>query len=295
MILILALIGCGRDRDRASPVSVEDACETLEYGYDTPSDDARAALERTNCYRNLLGVNRAVLQPHLDVAAQSHAEYMVANQELTHEEDRDADGYAGEWVWDRAENAGYDWPANTIMGEVVSFGYGPEGAVDGWMNSVYHRIPFTVPELVETGFGQEERYSAMTFVYPYLYEGIDAVIYPVDGQVDVPARFNSDEEWPDPAPDQSFVGPPITVTVGSTGAPGADTNPYVLVLRSARLEGPDGEVDLLTLTPDDDPYLFQAVALVPSEPLEPGAEYEVEVSWQGGEETLFAAFTTADN
>lgn len=293
-MLLLALIACGEKGSDAPPVSVDESCRTLDFGYTDPSDDAMAALERTNCYRRVMGLAEAVLEPSLDIAAQNHAEYMALNGELSHEEDRDAEGYTGQWVWDRAENAGYDWPNNTLMSEVVSFGYGPAAAVDGWMNSVYHRIPFTSPEIRETGFGQQDRYSSMAFVTGYTLDEGQAVLYPVDGQYDVPLRFNSDEEVPDPAPDASYVGPPITVTVGGTTAPGTDTNPFVLVLRGASLSGPSGEVELITLTPDTDPYLYQAVALLPAEPLEPGATYEVEVevSWAGGEDTLYAAFET---
>ncbi len=297
MILALsALIGCGGP-EKADPVSVDESCKTLDFGYDDPSEDARLGLERTNCYRNLMGLGLAVLEPSLDISAQNHAEYMATNQTLTHEEDRDAEGYTGDQVWDRAEGAGYDWPNNTLMSEVVSFGYGPEAAVDGWVNSVYHRIPFTAPEIVETGFGQDGRYSSMSFVTEYTVDDSKAVLYPVNGQIDVPARFNSDEEIPDPAPDQGYVGPPITVTVTGSTDPGTDTNPYVLVLRSASLTGPDGEVELITLTPDDDPYLFQAIALIPAEPLQAGAEYEVEVdvTWSDGEESLYAAFQTASD
>ncbi len=290
--LSLALLAC-KDGTKASPVSVDDSCRTFDFGDETASEDQRAGLERANCYRGALGLDAMELGPALDIAAQNHAEYMDSNAEITHEEDRDAEGYTGQWPWDRAENAGYDWVSGAIS-EVVSYGYGPDGAVDGWMNTVYHRIPFTSPEVIVTGFGQEKRYSSMTFVTPYPYSEDVAVLYPVDGQVDVPTRFNSDEEVPDPAPDATDVGPPITVTVGSTTAPGTDQNPFVLVLREASLSGPDGDVELIELVPDDDPYLLQAIALVPVEPLAADSDYEVEVkiTWSGGQETINSTFHT---
>ncbi len=293
LLALLTLLAC-EGRDKAPPVTLEDGCKTLDFGYDDPSDDAREGLERTNCYRGLLGLGAAELQPALDIASQSHAEYMATNGLLTHQQDSRDEGYTGEWVWDRAERAGYDWPANTLMSEVVSVGYGPSGAVDGWVNSVYHRIPFVTPDIREVGFGQQDRYSSMAFVSDFTTDAPQAVIYPVDGQIDVPLRFNSDEEYPDPAPDQGYVGPPITVTVSASGAPGSDTNPYVLVLREASLVGPDGALDFIELTPDNDASMFNTIALVPTEPLQPETEYEVEiqVTWNDGEETLFAAFQT---
>ena len=48
-------------------------CNTVDYGYDTPSMDAEAALEQTNCYRNLMGLSRGRLHSRLDDAAQAHA------------------------------------------------------------------------------------------------------------------------------------------------------------------------------------------------------------------------------
>lgn len=292
--LPLLLLACN-DGSKASPVSVDDSCRTFSFGDDSASQDQRDGLERANCYRGAMGLDAMELGPALDLAAQHHAEYMDTNGVITHEEDRDAEGYTGQWPWDRAESAGYDWKTGAIS-EVVSYGYGPDGAVDGWMNSVYHRIPFTSPEVIVTGFGQEKRYSSMTFVTPYPYAEDSAVLYPVDGQIDVPTRFNSDEEVPDPAPDDTYVGPPITVTVGATSTPGTSQNPFVLVLREASLSGPDGDVELIELVPDDDPYLLQAVALVPVEPLAPGSDYEVEVkiTWSGGQETINSTFRTAE-
>lgn len=293
MLTLLTLLACNGGGSKVPPVSVDESCRTLDFGDDGASDDQRAGLERSNCYRGALGLDSMTLNPALDIAAQNHAEYMASNAEITHEEDRDGEGYTGQWPWDRAEAAGYDWTTGAIS-EVVSYGYGPEGAVDGWMNSVYHRIPFTSPEVIETGFGQLDRYASMTFVTPYPYSEAAAVLYPVNGQVDVPTRFNSDEEAPDPAPDAGYVGPPITVTVGASTAPGTDQNPFVLVLRSASLVGPDGDVDFIELVPDDDPYLLQAVALVPTEPLAPDSDYEVEIkiTWAGNEETLTGIFHT---
>ena len=293
MNALLLLLACNGG-SKAPPVSVNDSCVAASFGYDDPSDDAKAGLDRTNCYRAIMGLASAQLEPHLDVASQNHAEYMATNGVITHQEDDDLDDYSGEWVWDRAENAGYEWPNGTVMMETVSVGYGPEAAVDGWVNSVYHRLPFTSPELVETGFGQEDRYSSMTFVAPFPYTKATSVLYPVDGQVDVPTAFNSDQEVPDPAPDATYVGPPITVSVGATSMPGTDQNPFNLQLSEASLEGPDGEVGLITLLPDDDPNLLYGLALIPEEPLSPDSEYTLKIAytWAGGDEDLETTFTT---
>lgn len=297
MMIILALFaGCKDNKSDATPLSVDDACPSIDdYGYDDASDDAKAGFDRAACYRALMGLNVAELDARLDDSAQTHAEYMQSQGTLTHQQTDAGDpSYTGEWVWDRADAAGYAFTAGMSMAEALSWGTEPAGSVDGWMNSVYHRVPFTLPEWTAVGFGQAGSYSAMTFVSPYPNSEDMAVIYPIDGQIDVPAAFNSDEEWPDPAPDAGRVGPPITVTVGSSDANNSYTNPFDLQLVSASLTGPDGELSLIELVPDEDDYLGYAVALVPEAPLEIETEYtaEVHVTWLGGEETLTATFTT---
>ena len=121
-----------------------------------------------------------------------------------------------------------------------------------------------------------------------------ALLYPADGQTGVPTTFNSDIEYPDPAPDQGNVGPPITVTVGEATMDGPDHNPHDLHLVSASLVGPDGELDLLTLEPEEDEWISFTVAAVPIAPLMPATEYEMEmvVFFGGEEETLSGTFTT---
>lgn len=296
LLLLVACGGRGDDDQTALARSVDAACQDSDVGDPDASDAQQAGLYRANCYRALMGLDAGLLEERLDVSAQAHADYMKSNNTLTHQETAGKSGYTGEWVWDRAEAEGYPFTGGMSIGEVVAYGSDAAGSVDGWMNSVYHRLPFASPEWREAGFGQAGLYSAMTVVTPWPDSGGSAILYPVDGQLDVPARFDSDGEWPDPAPSAGMVGPPITVTVGSADTTRSSQNPYDLQLLDASLEGPDGAVDLLSLVPDDDPYLVYGVALVPTSPLSPGAEYSVSVtvSWTGGEETLQGSFTTAE-
>jgi hypothetical protein len=70
-----------------------------------------------------------------------------------------------------------------------------------------------------------------------------------------------------------------------------------LELVDAVLWGPGGEeLDVLTEDPDTDTYLYQMVSMLPIEPLEPGVEYEAEMTirWDGDEETVTTLFTTAN-
>ncbi|MAY80476.1 MAG: hypothetical protein CL930_06775 [Deltaproteobacteria bacterium] len=285
--------GCDIPKETAG---VDELCGTDSYGYSSPSDEAKRGLEQTNCYRNLMGLSRGVLHRQLDSATQQHAEYMATHNTMTHAQDPSKSGFKGEWVWDRIKAAGYALEYGAAWMEVVSMGYDPAGAVDGWMGTVYHRIPFTQAAWTELGFGQDGLYTAMTFVTPYPDGVHQAVIFPVDGQADVPVDFDSDSEYPDPAPDHGTVGYPITVTVSGVEIVGPENNPYQLELVDAVLWGPGGdEVEVMTADPGVDEYLYQMASMLPIEPLEPGAEYEAEmtVRWDGDEETLTAFFTTA--
>ena len=91
--------GCSK----AAPSSVDIMCETEDFGYGSPSDDAKLGLDRTNCYRNLMALSHGVLDPLLDAATQSHAEYMATHNTMTHGEDSSKAGYTGDQVWDRIE------------------------------------------------------------------------------------------------------------------------------------------------------------------------------------------------
>lgn len=297
MLLLSLLLACGGS-DLADPVSLDDACGTDAYGYDSPTDDARAALERTHCYRNLMGLDPGLLDPQLDEAAQAHAEYMDTNHTIDHQERSSNPGFTGEWPWDRVEAAGYRWYGGIMEVLAMSTELTPAGAVDTWMDSVYHRVPFLIGSWTAAGYGQSGNYGGMVMNYPFPSDTDEAVIFPVDGQVDVPTSFDSDTESPDPAPGIRLVGYPVMVGVDATGySMASSTDPFELRLVEATLTGPDGDVDALLLDPSNDDWLVCAVALVPTEPLAPASLYEVDltVTWTGGNERrIQSSFTTAE-
>ena len=273
----------------------DEACSADVYGYDCPTAEARAALDRANELRDLAGLGPFLLDPLLDQASQAHADWMAGNGTLDHYEVPGSDGYTGDWVWDRMEAAGYPLEMGHGWSEVVAFGTGPAASVDNWVGSVYHRISFMSPEVEAAGFGINGSYAGMAFVTPYPDSGRAAVLFPGDGQTDVPTSFDSNAEIPDPVEGKGVVGYPISVSVGAATAGADSTNPYSLSLVDAVVTGPDGELELVLLDPSVDEYMFNMVAAVPTSPLQANATYEVEltVNWSGSEETLTGSFTTA--
>ena len=145
------------------------------------------------------------------------------------------------------------------------------------------------------GFGYTDQYAGMALVLPFPDATRSAILYPADGQTDVPTSFDSDTEWPDPAPSHGVVGYPISVSVGApvTGNI-SSTDPYGLRLLSASVTGPEGSVDLLSLDPGSDSYMFNMAAVMPVQPLASGTTYDVEmvVSFDGAEEVVTGSFTT---
>ena len=288
-LVVLAFSAC-------MPGKEDGLCAETPFDPDVTSAAATEAIERTNMYRSMMNIEAGTLDPLLNKASQAHADYMACHETITHQEDADDDGFSGEWVWDRMEAAGYPMEAGHLWSEVIAEGYSATEAIDGWVGSVYHRIPFTQPYWIEAGFGLTDRYAAMAIVTPYPDGPRTGVIYPVDGQTDVPIDFNSDWEIPDPDPERGIVGHPISVTVSAETSSGGIEDPYGLRLLEAVLSGPSGdEIAVVAVDPSDDSDLYTMAAMWPEEPLEPSTEYDavMTVEWDGGQETFVTTFTTA--
>jgi hypothetical protein len=293
LFLVLGLSACDEFFKDGSDTGIGDCLE----GFGDSDAFAEEAFDRANWYREQMGLNSGVLDPLLNDSAQTHAAYMYDDGAISHQESSDGSCYTGEWVWDRMDAVGYERVAGSTWSEVVAYGFDPTGSVDGWMGTVYHRVPFSMARWSEVGFGQADVFSSMSFVTSFPAGVNLAVIYPADGLTDVPTSFDSNQEIPDPAPDHGVVGYPITVTVGAdTVVSDSVQNPYGLELLDWSLRGPSGsEVDVLVADPNADDMLVFMASMLPIEPLMGGTEYEAEmtVRWNGMETTLYSAFTTA--
>ena len=112
--------------------SIDDACDALDPGYGSATDDAVEAIDRTNCYRNLMGLERGLLDPDLDAASQIHADYMDRHDTLTHWEDPSKALYTGEWVCDLKETAVYPVePGQSWSGSSPGARHRPRPSISG--------------------------------------------------------------------------------------------------------------------------------------------------------------------
>jgi len=282
------VVGCKDSKD------LDLSC-TDEIGYADASQKAIEGLNAANCYRELMGLDLGVLDPHLDNASRNHAEYMARQAAISHHQIDGEPGFTGQWVRDRIVESGYDYGPGKSVSEVVAYGHSPVESVDAWINSVYHRIPFTLPSWLALGFGHVELYTSMTLVSVWPDGVRTAVIYPANGQTGVNPSFDSDSEMPDPAPDHGLVGTPITVTVADVSISGSETNPYSLRLVEAEFSRLGGEpIEALLSDPSTDDALSQMAVILPVAPLDPGEQYTAKmvVEWGGSAQTLTTVFTT---
>lgn len=111
------------------------------------------AFQRLNAIRQDLGLGLIAQNQQLDRAAQAHANYIFLNNEFSHDETSDKQGYTGADAMVRADAAGY---LSSRITEVITYDGRKSGAgqIDDLMNSVYHRAPFVDYTLVDVGIGE---------------------------------------------------------------------------------------------------------------------------------------------
>lgn len=237
----------------------------------------KAAIERTNSYRAAVGVPPLSEDPAVAEGAEAHAYFYLFNfgqsqlQGLgIHTEDPSLPGFTGANSLVRDHKFGY---TGNRGAEVINHVAVPEGSVQVWMDSVYHRYPLLARETSVAGYGEAGLGIASISIMDL---GVgdpgrgDAIVYPVPDQPDVPAYFNG-QEVPDPVPQgASFpVGYPITLQVGAS---------QTLTVISGRLFGSDNqEVPSYTLQPGSSGVTQSEWALLAQRPLKAGARYTAEV------------------
>jgi tetratricopeptide (TPR) repeat protein len=248
-----------------------------------PSDLAaarKAAMDKVNTYRSEVGVPPLTEDSAVAEGAEAHAYYYLFNfgrpqvQGLSiHTEDPSLPGFSGESSIVRDRHFGY---GGTRGGEVIDQIGTPEGSVQVWIDSVYHRFPLLARETSVAGYGRAELGITNLAI---LDLGIgdpgsgDAIAYPRPDQTDVPGAFHRGEV-PDPVPPEGSypVGYPVTLQVGAA---------QTLSVSSGRLIGPDGkDVPSYTLKPGSSGLTSSEWALLAKQPLAAGARYTVEVNGQ---------------
>ncbi|HKL78201.1 MAG TPA: CAP domain-containing protein [Gammaproteobacteria bacterium] len=318
--LALLLSACG-------PGSEEDAGTDAEAqtGSLAACDQAEDGLAYLNCLRQRTGLTGLEAAPALTRAAQNHADYLVTNGITGHEEDPELRLFTGEWPLDRARETGYD--AYWDVAEVIAYRPEPQTALDGLLSAIYHRLGLLRLDAGEVGMatattnsgtGPEAAFVALT-ANPAMGENCEPVAAdpvkldcspdyqttrtepmtvqpqwvawpPPEGAGIPPAFF---EETPDPLPDYSVSGYPVSLQFNPTKVGEVTVNE----LRLRRDGEPVAFITAMDKGNDPNQVLSgHQYAWFPRKRLAWGADYEVtaEVVMDGELKTLEWSFATRE-
>lgn len=251
-----------------------------------PPADAEGllALAHLNSLRTTAGLPAFGYSTALGQAATMHALHVAQDPAAeAHVEVMGKPFATGVQPWNRSAYYGYGGGTS----EVVAYCGDAVAAVDGWMATLYHRLPLVHPGNTELGYGHAGPGCREGFDEARLVEVIDAgpgqhgvapalIRYPYDGQTGVPTWWPGAER-PDPFRLYPGVEGPVGYTITLTWS----AKPEDLTLTSWSLTGSDGKsVPVMTFTPHNDDQLSGAcdtIALIPPCPLEPQTTYTVDL------------------
>ena len=302
MLAMLAACGGNRHDDNgvmASTTNITPASLALTAGAPAATGDiAYDAYQWINFRRGQAGLATLSRNGALDAAAAAHSSYQKNNKIVSHDELSGNSGYTGATVADRLAAAGYTLVAPYALGEVIAATSDNSGALmtEQLITAIYHRFVIMEPVFKEVGTGNANAgagynylsadFAASAGFGPGLGAGAVAG-YPFDGQSAVPTVFYSDNEAPDPVPDQNAVGYPVSVQ--------ADINRTLLVqsFTLRPLGGATMATRLLSAATDAETPA-SAAAIIPLAVLAGHTTYQVQFSGtlDGSAVTLAWTFTT---
>jgi hypothetical protein len=251
-----------------------------------------AAYARLTAVRQTAGVGCATLVEALDTSAAMHCAYYAANVGDkacvgdAHAEVAGCKQFYAAGFSARERMAGY---TGSPAFEVMAFGVLGAGAVQLWVDSVWHRTPILSPWVRDVGYGDATGCATMDFgVGAAAASGIVAT-WPADGQTGVPTSFDGSREGPEPPPPDPAAqdhgwpsGYPITIFTRSTLTEHALTRDGDPTPIAGHFFGHDD--------PDAQGLLGSAYVLYADAPLAAATTYHVHVGGPGG--ALDFSFTT---
>ena len=317
LIILIFLLGCGggnttsENTPLASNEPVAEETNEVNISEDTTTLSNYEYLNKLRNSAGMISLNKNLI---LQTAAKNHAYYLYVNNKSGHYETEGKEGFTGVTPVDRALNAGY---YSKFVIENVSVGDDDYfSSIDHLFSAIYHRFGFLNFDINEIGIGnyqkdyvydmgnynlnklcQKDNYQINYKYYvnvcknedlkiPYeLYNDVikntenknsRIVVWPYNGAHNVLPVFY--EEDPDPLPDYSVSGYPISIQF----------NPYYFIdnveLNYFKLFDENGNEILNTrlINSQNDPnheFTPKEFALFPLQRLEWGSVYNVEVSY----------------
>jgi len=278
-VRLVVEIHCSRPGYYYPPLETEFTFTVLPEALEVlPAADPEAhlALAVLNRLRTGAGLRPMTLEPALGAAAMRHAVYVAHHPEAAHTEMPGSSFFTAVHPWDRTAYFGY-WQGGTA--EVVAYEGPAELAVEGWLATLYHRIPLINPGSTLMGYGHAgegalpEVEVIETGPGDYGAEP-DPVRWPHPNQTGVPTGWPG-LEGPDPFRLYPDVSGPVGYTITLTWTDAVDG----IVLSRWSLTRADGEeVACMSFSPAEDEHLEATVALIPYDPLRPETTYTVSMS-----------------
>ncbi|MEC4722861.1 CAP domain-containing protein [Noviherbaspirillum sp. CPCC 100848] len=283
VLLSIALAGCGGGSGTdnvASSTAAASAAPTPEPG--APQATGNIATDGFNWFnfrRTQVGLASVTRNNRIDTAALGHSRYQATNNVISHEQTRTDADFTGATLGERLANAGYELgTAGYMYGEIISSTSYTSGfrSAEELIAAIYHRFVAFEPMFKEAGSGAVTSARGMTYFTTNfgavgLDRGLgasDIVTYPFNGQQQVPQNFQSDNELPDPVPEQNEVGYPISVHANVTST--VQVESFTIQPRGS------AALPVRLLTAGTDRYTpSSAASIIPLVPLAPATTYEV--------------------
>ncbi len=217
--------GGSNNSSTPSPVGSTPTQLPVESGAPTLTNDtATDGYNRFNFRRQQMGLGPLSRNANVDLAARGHSNYQKVNDTITHVQVAGKSGFTGVGVAERLTAANYVFTSTRgyAFGEVISASANLAGATNAedLITAIYHRFVIFEPKFLEAGAGSAgfsaTGYNFLTVDFtadglgPGLGRGKFAV-YPSANQTGITTVFFSDQESPDPVPNQNAVGYPVSV------------------------------------------------------------------------------------
>lgn len=283
---LLANLGCASSHSQSGAPTEpllgmgEAAAPTLTGSY------ALDALNWVNYRRAQAGLGYLTRNPRIDTAAQGHASYQSVNDLVTATQIPGHPAFTGSSLADRLSASGYasaftlfaSGESNLTLNNTSGF-YAAEVAV----TRIYQRFLVFEPQFVEIGAGSATGSSGHGYLTIDLAAakpgpgiGTGRIIsYPFANQTGVATQFFSDEEQPDPVPNQNEVGFPVSVHTDAMGA--ISVQSFTVTPR----QGSPISARLLT-NASDAHTPPSAAAIIPLAPLRASTIYDVSFAGTAG-------------
>lgn len=247
------------------PLSARAQSSTLSPPSNVQTQEALTVL---NAIRRRLSLPALSLDPRLCAAASGHCAYLNVNHLLDHQEEPRFANYIAADPAGRAAHFGY---TGSCFENIRQGGGTMSDAILEMLNGPYHRAPLLQPGVFAAGISGSARLTTLLFG-----QSADSgvVVYPADGQRDIPTTWNG-AELPDPlrvhpeATAHGACGYPITIN--AYAADGVLLSDVTATLTTAA----GAAVPIYLNTPANDDLLSGGAILIPVQPLLPDTTYQV--------------------